>query len=76
MSGSIAVLFYDERRERFRWQYGNETFYDDENRMVEFVTIRESIDWLRKEYPEMSMKLPAGLQFKMLGASDVDQLSD
>ena len=65
MSGSIAVLFYDERRDSYRWLYGNETFYNERSEMIEFETVHESIDWLRKEHPEMSMKMPAGLQFKM-----------
>lgn len=74
MSGEIAVLFYDERRQRFRWQYGSETYYNERREMIEFETLFSAMEWIEKEHPEMVTRLPEGMQFKLLGADDDKQI--
>ena len=70
MSGKTATLFYDERRQRFRWKHGNETYYNEKNEMIEFDTLKEAVDWIRAEHPEMAYGFPDGMQFKLLGVDD------
>ena len=45
MSGDIITTFFDERRGMWRLLWGNETFYDDKNQMIEFSSEREALDW-------------------------------
>ena len=45
MSGDEIRTFYDERRGKWRLLWGDETFYDAENRMVEFDSEGEALDW-------------------------------
>ena len=53
MSGDIITTFprkragpvFDERRGKWRLLWGNETFYDDKNQMIEFSSEREALDW-------------------------------
>ena len=56
MSGSIVDLFYDERRKKWRWFWGNETFYDEENRLIEFVTSLDAIIWMKNEHPDLTIR--------------------
>ena len=53
MSGNEIKTFYDERREKWRLLWGNETFYDSENRMVEFDTEAEALEWWAS-YPRIT----------------------
>ena len=46
MSGKEIKTFYDTRRRMWRLLWGNETFYDSENRMMEFETEQEALEWL------------------------------
>ena len=38
--------FYDERRKMWRIRQGRETFYDRDNKMIEFETEQEAIEWM------------------------------
>ena len=63
MSGKIAIPFYDERRLRWRWRHGNETYYNEKNEMIEFDIYKEAVDWLRLQHPEMTIQIPDDMQF-------------
>lgn len=65
MSGSIVDLFYDENHAKCRWQWGNETFYDDQNRLIEFDTSLEALEWIDKEHPELTKRVKQGAQLTM-----------
>ncbi|MHC4748274.1 MAG: hypothetical protein ACYTFW_00225 [Planctomycetota bacterium] len=65
MSGHIADLFYDDNRAKFRWLLGNETFYDDKDRLIEFDTSIEAINWIKKEHPELTLRIAQGEQMTL-----------
>ena len=65
MSGSIVDLFYDKNRNKWRWYWGNETFYDDQNTLIEFNTAVEALKWISKEHPEMTKRIKQGTQLTM-----------
>jgi len=52
MSGLVLKTFYDEKRKKWRMLWGDETFYDTEDRMWEFDTEQELLDWWAG-YPKM-----------------------
>lgn len=45
MSGLTLKTFFDERRGKWRLLWGDETFYDSEDRLIEFDTEQELLDW-------------------------------
>lgn len=40
-----VYAFFDEKRWRWRLLRGNETFYNEQNQMIEFDTIDEAVTW-------------------------------
>jgi hypothetical protein len=65
MSGYIADLFYDERRAKWRWRRGNETFYNEKNELIEFDTVTEAVRWLQSEKPQYTMKINPATQLTL-----------
>jgi hypothetical protein len=65
MSGFIADLFYDKNHAKWRWQYGNETFYNERNELIEFDTVEEAVRWLQKERPQYTMRIKPATQLTL-----------
>lgn len=66
MSGKRVRTFYDPRRRMWRLLWGNETFYDDNNEMIEFETEQEAIEWWAN-YPRIK-----GLEVTVTGEGSND----
>ena len=72
MSGSTVDLFYDKNRVKFRWRWGNETFYDKNNQLIEFDTSLQALEWIKKEHPNLTVRV--GENQMTLDMSDDKQL--
>lgn len=53
MSGQTVISFYDERRAKWRLLWGDETFYNDQNQMLEWDTEQEAIDWVKEHHSDL-----------------------
>lgn len=45
MSGKQIKTFYDERRGKWRLLWGNETFYNELNQMIEFDSEKDALEF-------------------------------
>ena len=55
MSGNTVLLFFDDKREKWRFLWGNETFYDDEDRLMTWDTVEQALDWYEEQGHEMKV---------------------
>ena len=76
MSGFIADLFYDKNHAKWRWRYGNETFYNERNELIEFDTVEEAVQWLQKEKPQYTMRIKLATQLTLDTKGDKDGNND
>ena len=53
MSGRTVISFYDEKRLKWRLLWGDETFYNDQNQMMEWDTEQEAMDWAEEHYGDL-----------------------
>lgn len=53
MSGPTIITFYDKRRLKWRLLWGNETFYNDQNQMLEWDTEQDALDWVKEHYGDL-----------------------
>lgn len=56
MSGSVVDLFFDENRNKWRWFWGKETFYDEDNTLIEFESSIDALSWMKQEHPELTIR--------------------
>ena len=59
MSGDIITTFFDVRRGRWRLLWGNETFYNELNQMIEFDTEGEAKEWCKENCGRWPTAAPA-----------------
>lgn len=57
MSGDTVLLFFDDHENRKAWRFlwGNETFYDDEDRLMTWNTVEQALDWYKEQEYEMKV---------------------
>ena len=65
MSGPTIKTFFDERRGKWRLLWGDETFYDESRKMVEFDTEQEALEWW-DAYPRIT-----GLEVSITGDGSI-----
>ena len=49
MSGDVVTLFFDEKREKWRFLWGGETFYNDNRELMAWDTTEEAIAWYKEQ---------------------------
>ena len=59
MSGDIITTFFDVRRDRWRLLWGNETFYDESRRMIEFDDEEVAYQWCKENCGRWPTAAPA-----------------